>query len=469
MRTHTCGCFCVCTLPCHVHAMRCHGNHSPPLAVLTDLGVLVAVRGTPGSSSLGKNAAFFSRVDGGTTFSASGTLVSAQVALPNDDCGVDQVSLSVVTSSSLIWPFIRRANKSLGKLTELQDGDLLPGTSIRVLMAGGSTPIWRHASLQGIYEVHGALQIAAGMACGQVPLANCGLGWKFGWRNSVDSLEDTSIDSKPPLPSQGDFLPLSGVCHIAVLRISTNNSNLPHQAGQLLQQLPWSLLHSRTARLLTQGEWLALSGSPYGALAPQLFLNTISVGVVSNLLSLADEVHPHPALVSVDARFMPGQEGGPVVDGNGNFIGIMTLPMRLSAEGTELPLMLSACSVRETLLATCSIYPGMQTRSKIKLQSPPAIYNHDLSSQWLASVVMIETEVGWGTGLVISACGTVITNAHVIAEATKIRVKIHHLGSQQWHAAAKIHAFEVAIDGRFKPTCVSIGICAGKTRPRPPC
>mmetsp|Transcript_41114 Transcript_41114/g.103334 ORF Transcript_41114/g.103334 Transcript_41114/m.103334 type:complete len:191 (+) Transcript_41114:576-1148(+) len=124
----------------------------------------------------------------------------------------------------------------------------------------------------------------------------------------------------------------------------------------------------------------------------------------------------------------------------------MTLPMRLSAEGTELPLMLSACSVRETLLATCSIYPGMQTRSKIKLQSPPAIYNHDLSSQWLASVVMIETEVGWGTGLVISACGTVITNAHVIAEATKIRVKIHHLGSQQWHAAAKIHAFEGPLD-----------------------
>ncbi|NXP46248.1 TYSD1 protease, partial [Heliornis fulica] len=59
-----------------------------------------------------------------------------------------------------------------------------------------------------------------------------------------------------------------------------------------------------SASSLRKGEGLLACGSPFGALCPDLFLNTLSKGVVSNL---AGEEN---ALVLTDARCLPGTEGG---------------------------------------------------------------------------------------------------------------------------------------------------------------
>ncbi|XP_050754870.1 peroxisomal leader peptide-processing protease [Gymnogyps californianus] len=58
------------------------------------------------------------------------------------------------------------------------------------------------------------------------------------------------------------------------------------------------------ASCLRKGEGLLACGSPFGALCPDLFLNTLSRGVVSNL---AGEEN---ALILTDARCLPGTEGG---------------------------------------------------------------------------------------------------------------------------------------------------------------
>ncbi|XP_072726226.1 peroxisomal leader peptide-processing protease isoform X1 [Ciconia boyciana] len=58
------------------------------------------------------------------------------------------------------------------------------------------------------------------------------------------------------------------------------------------------------AGCLRKGEGLLACGSPFGALCPDLFLNTLSSGVVSNL---AGEEN---ALILTDARCLPGTEGG---------------------------------------------------------------------------------------------------------------------------------------------------------------
>ncbi|KAM9612118.1 peroxisomal leader peptide-processing protease [Morphnus guianensis] len=58
------------------------------------------------------------------------------------------------------------------------------------------------------------------------------------------------------------------------------------------------------AGCLRKGEGLLACGSPFGALCPDLFLNTLSRGVVSNL---AGEEN---ALILTDARCLPGTEGG---------------------------------------------------------------------------------------------------------------------------------------------------------------
>ncbi|NWS60533.1 TYSD1 protease, partial [Chunga burmeisteri] len=58
------------------------------------------------------------------------------------------------------------------------------------------------------------------------------------------------------------------------------------------------------AGCLRKGEGLVACGSPFGAFCPDLFLNTLSRGVVSNL---AGEEN---ALILTDARCLPGTEGG---------------------------------------------------------------------------------------------------------------------------------------------------------------
>ncbi|NWT74139.1 TYSD1 protease, partial [Prunella himalayana] len=64
----------------------------------------------------------------------------------------------------------------------------------------------------------------------------------------------------------------------------------------------WALRAS--AGCLRKGQALLTCGSPFGDLCPELFLNTLSRGVVSNL---AGEEN---ALVLTDARCLPGTEGG---------------------------------------------------------------------------------------------------------------------------------------------------------------
>ncbi|RMC11854.1 hypothetical protein DUI87_11980 [Hirundo rustica rustica] len=64
----------------------------------------------------------------------------------------------------------------------------------------------------------------------------------------------------------------------------------------------WAALAS--AGSLRKGQALLACGSPFGDLCPELFLNTLSRGVVSNL---AGEEN---ALVLTDARCLPGTEGG---------------------------------------------------------------------------------------------------------------------------------------------------------------
>ncbi|KAM6091885.1 LOW QUALITY PROTEIN: peroxisomal leader peptide-processing protease [Theristicus caerulescens] len=58
------------------------------------------------------------------------------------------------------------------------------------------------------------------------------------------------------------------------------------------------------AGCLRKGEGLLACGSPFGALCPDLFINTLSRGVVSNL---AGEEN---TLILTDARCLPGTEGG---------------------------------------------------------------------------------------------------------------------------------------------------------------
>ena len=81
----------------------------------------------------------------------------------------------------------------------------------------------------------------------------------------------------------------------------------------------------RDTRTLRQGEALSLFSSPFGALSPQTFLNSVTTGVVSNVVQNVDNTDA--MLVLTDARCLPCSDGGPVVDNSDELIGLILPPL----------------------------------------------------------------------------------------------------------------------------------------------
>ena len=81
-----------------------------------------------------------------------------------------------------------------------------------------------------------------------------------------------------------------------------------------------------------RGDTVRVIGSPYGVTAPALFANCLAEGIVSNVLSdPRPGAGPALALGLLDARVLPGMEGGAVIDGRGALVGIVSPPLRYEA------------------------------------------------------------------------------------------------------------------------------------------
>ena len=92
---------------------------------------------------------------------------------------------------------------------------------------------------------------------------------------------------------------------------------------------------------ITKGEEIFIVGSPFGISSPSAFLNTMSKGIVSNLLY--DEINKNKvtddtinfqvdekrySLILTDARHLPGVEGGGVFNSHKQLIGLSIPPIR---------------------------------------------------------------------------------------------------------------------------------------------
>mmetsp|Transcript_5244 Transcript_5244/g.14646 ORF Transcript_5244/g.14646 Transcript_5244/m.14646 type:complete len:396 (+) Transcript_5244:468-1655(+) len=202
--------------------------------------------------------------------------------------------------------------------------------------------------------------------------------------------------------------------------------------------------------LFHPGEWLALSGSPFGALAPGTFFNSVSVGVLSNLLqppTAYEEPLAEPSLLAIDARCLPGHEGGPVVDAKGALVGVVTLPIRLECAGTELPLMLTLGSILSSMRSSCSqtsTSPPQTRLQRISCHSEESVPPLATAAR---AVVLVDMGSSWGTGVVISQHGFIITNAHVVGDERTARVRVDALQSgTTWFAASVVYSFKGPLD-----------------------
>lgn len=177
------------------------------------------------------------------------------------------------------------------------------------------------------------------------------------------------------------------------------------------------------ARLGTvaKGAPLLACGSPFGAFCPDIFLNTLSRGVLSNAAG---------PLLLTDARCLPGTEGGGVFAARpaGALVALVAAPLCWKArEWVGLTLLCAAAPLLQVARsALARLHPGSASLSA--LQPPEVGVPRDLPVQdfgppWAAAAVLVECGTVWGSGVAV-APRLVVTCRHV-APREAARVLVH--------------------------------------------
>ncbi|XP_060096793.1 peroxisomal leader peptide-processing protease [Heteronotia binoei] len=180
------------------------------------------------------------------------------------------------------------------------------------------------------------------------------------------------------------------------------------------------------AALLSKGDPLFTCGSPFGAFCPDIFMNTLSKGIVSNLAGEGN------ALILTDARCLPGTEGGGIFAVSGvspQLVGIIVAPLCWkSNEWVGLTLVCAVDCILESIrniLSELHLFPKTQLlRLPLATQAQKvAVARDGPVQQMLAAVVLVECGLSWGSGVMVSS-RVVLTCRHVVSGASSVRVRI---------------------------------------------
>lgn len=200
---------------------------------------------------------------------------------------------------------------------------------------------------------------------------------------------------------------------------------------------PWA-----PAATLRKGAALLACGTPFGALCPELFLNALSTGVLSNATG------PQRALLLTDARCLPGTQGGPVLA-----LAPTSSPPRLVAvvaatagcqggQGLGLALL---CSLHALLQSARSVLPELSSLP------PPLPLPEAHGSPTLRCAALVESGSSWGSGTLV-APRLLLTCRHVLQLGAPLRVTLRHsttrdtiLQARLVFATAETSPFDVAV------------------------
>ncbi|XP_066535515.1 peroxisomal leader peptide-processing protease [Hoplias malabaricus] len=173
---------------------------------------------------------------------------------------------------------------------------------------------------------------------------------------------------------------------------------------------------------LEKGYSVLACGSPFGSFCPDLFMSTLSKGIVSNL---AGEEN---SLILTDARCLPGTEGGGLFVSVGEthcLVGLITSPLCWkSSEWIGLALVCSFHLILKNILqAVCSNQTVKETYSSIDIPQILPCANQNETDIKYPMVAVVESGQFWGSGILLNP-NVVLTCRHVVNGKSFIQVRI---------------------------------------------
>uniref|UniRef100_A0A8C4T0C4 Peroxisomal leader peptide-processing protease n=1 Tax=Erpetoichthys calabaricus TaxID=27687 RepID=A0A8C4T0C4_ERPCA len=205
-----------------------------------------------------------------------------------------------------------------------------------------------------------------------------------------------------------------------------------------IETVPWL-----PATDLQKGDLIFSCGSPFASFCPDIFMNTLSNGIVSNLAG------PRNALILTDAVCLPGTEGGGIFVSKGGhlfLLGLIVSPLCWKANEwigltivCSLELILQSINKRTNVFKSgvkrtahhISTVERMQSLVKKTNMKVPIL-------QTAPMVVLVESGSCWGSGVLMNS-QLILTCRHVVNGAERVKVKIG--GTSGWYAFKIIFIF----------------------------
>ncbi|XP_069096481.1 peroxisomal leader peptide-processing protease isoform X2 [Pleurodeles waltl] len=190
------------------------------------------------------------------------------------------------------------------------------------------------------------------------------------------------------------------------------------------------------ASSLHKGDVLFTCGSPFGFFYPDIFLNTLSKGVVSNVAGEGN------AVILTDSRCLPGTEGGgayTICEGSLVLVGIIVVPLCWKAnEWIGLTVLCSVSQILENVKMVLPVlsrplidmWPRMMLKPKFSMESE---LSSNLIQHLTSAAVLVDCGHVWGSGVIVNT-RTVLTCRHVVSGASRILVRRRYQTVGGFHA-----------------------------------
>jgi len=309
----------------------------------------------------------------------------------------------MLTSSNVIRPFMRKVRHQSSSFHVLdaqqQQQELVPFVSLSVMIHGVSQACFPVHFLDMVNNVNADKYIY------QLLNQKCD-DFCLGWNSS------TTADTSSP-----SLIPSS----FAVLKLlkSDIKSEKHRRRIQCVQG------EFRSSSVIQQMKSVYVVSSPFGILSPDCFSNSVSKGIVSNVI--CDSKYQCLAFLT-DARMLPGSEGGGVFyKSDSSCIGICTIPIRSKSSNIDFNLVITLNAIYRDVDNVIRLDVAKTSNEKVlknvPIVEPLQCFASNSPFESLSpsmdnakkSVVLINIANSWSSGIVISQQGFILTNAHLFA------------------------------------------------------